>query len=232
MGTTDGIGDGIDFPEVGDNMTPLEPWFATLAQSAQDEVDLVAKGSAIRVPSQAARDALYPSPSGYEVVFRNDMGWEETYFPEGVLYTGTAGWYPTDGRMPTVATGITATQNINNGAWSSLAINATATINHGGGTFPNSTTFNVPVPGMYSVFYSAQFAGNNSGTIRGIRTIFDGTNIVEEQRRGSPSASSYQFSASRIGPIATTLVVQAYQDSGGTLGISNRNLFVRYMGPI
>ncbi len=49
------------------------------------------------VASKAARDALWPTPSLGDKVFRTDKGREETYFDNSAGGKTTAGWYQTGG---------------------------------------------------------------------------------------------------------------------------------------
>ena len=56
-------------------------------------------GSLLNLPGTAARNALFPSPTQFDAVFRDDLGYQETYLDtynagSNPLGAATAGWYP------------------------------------------------------------------------------------------------------------------------------------------
>jgi hypothetical protein len=77
----------------------LEASILTRLSAVEARIPRLEQVTAIRVLSQAQRDALFPSPTQGNAVFRADLGYEQQYFeafdpvevPDGT--TGTPGWY-------------------------------------------------------------------------------------------------------------------------------------------
>lgn len=80
----------ITYPVTANQVTPLANVFAALA----DSTDAALTRSAItRVGSAAARNALFPSPTVGDRVYRTDLGYTETWYPANFFVTGAAaGW--------------------------------------------------------------------------------------------------------------------------------------------
>lgn len=235
MGATDGLVDGIPYPDIGTPLTPLETHFAALADGAQEEINYLARGTALPVSSVVERNTLYPSPVGGETVTRLDAGWVEMYYPASMLAKGGAGWYPVFGRMPALAS---KPGNSGSGAasgWQPIGLNANYDYNFGGFTWPTASTMNVPFPGIYAAYFSGSFAGSNTGSSRGFRFVSDGITQGDDLVRmttAAMSASDINMAISGTFAIATNLSVQSYHDASTPRPINGRYLSVRYLGPI
>lgn len=91
--------DNIPFPDPGTTLTPLETHFAAQAQATQDALDAVRGSTAPPVASEAARNALYPTPVQGNAVYRLDRGYTERYYSEYASSGNPGGrtpadWYP------------------------------------------------------------------------------------------------------------------------------------------
>lgn len=124
----------------------------------------------IIVANQAARDAAYPTPVQGNAVFRSDKGYVETYFAAYNASTNVggatpAGWYPTDGAVPTyqvVKNSTTFTPT--SGTWFALSNTAhwTAVENDPTGNITYNGNFTVGIAGWYEIF-GGIFADGGTG---------------------------------------------------------------------
>lgn len=130
--------------------------FSTIAQAA------ISPLSSTAVATQAARDALFPSPAQGNAVWRVDKGWEERYFAAYNSSTNPggatpAGWYPVSGNMPKASVVKSGNTSLTGAAWNIL---------NGAGVFSQSITsvgmdsfyatssdgcFKAPITGVYRV---------------------------------------------------------------------------------
>lgn len=84
----------------------LEGSILTRMSAVEARATVIEQANAVRVTSQADRDAKYPAPVQGNTVFRSDLGYEEKYYaaynattnPDGT--TGTPGWYRYAGGAP------------------------------------------------------------------------------------------------------------------------------------
>jgi hypothetical protein len=144
---------------------------ATRMSTAETNITGLRQVSPNFVNSQAARDALYPSPVQGNKVFRNDKGYEEQYF---ALYNAStnvggatpAGWYPVAGTLPVYqvvknATNFTPTS----GAWFALSNTAhwTAVEADPTGVITYNGNFTVGLTGWYEIFGAVWTDGGTGG---------------------------------------------------------------------
>lgn len=114
------------------------------------------------VASQAARDALFPSPAQGNAVWRSDKGWEERYF---ALYNSStnpggatpAGWYPVSGNMPKASVVKSGNTSLTGSAWNVL---------NGAGVFAE----NVAPVGM-DAFYATSSDGCFKAPLTGVYRV-------------------------------------------------------------
>jgi hypothetical protein len=107
--------------------------------------------------SDAARDALYPTPVAGLRVNRTDKGWQEVYFPAATFTssaasgsrTQPAGWYPVAGRLPLLRQRHTYTGLASANSW----ITQASFTEYERIEFAASTAgaFVVPVTGRYTI---------------------------------------------------------------------------------
>lgn len=88
--------DSLYVPTGTDSVAPLNTVLANMQNSVQNA--LKTRGGAA-VGSSAARDAVFPSPTQNNSVYRTDLGYSEIYYASynGTSNPGgatTAGWYP------------------------------------------------------------------------------------------------------------------------------------------
>ena len=81
---------------------------------------------------------------------------------------------------------------------------------------------NVPVPGIYQVSMVVSFGGSSAGSVRLMRAFSDGTDVLFAQnwRRfatGSLAGNAQLLTMSGIARVTDRIVIQAYQDTGGSL---------------
>lgn len=93
----------IPYPDGNSNYTPLQDWFAAIANGTETALNTGLGGAPRIATSDAARNALYPAPVQGNTVVRPDKGYTEQYF--GLYDVGTnpggltvAGWAPISGR--------------------------------------------------------------------------------------------------------------------------------------
>lgn len=91
--------ENLPYPDPGTTLTPLETHFAALAEAVQDGFDAIRTSTAPPVASDAARNALYPTPIQGNAVFRLDRGYTERYYGEYSSGGNPGGrtpadWYP------------------------------------------------------------------------------------------------------------------------------------------
>lgn len=118
---------GIVYPETENVLTPLAPHLAALAQTADDAIAAVRDASSVPVPTEAARNTLYPNPVQGNSVYRSDRGYVERYYEEYASSGNPggktpAGWYP-DGTatLPEPLNADTGNQTIaSTSAWTTL----------------------------------------------------------------------------------------------------------------
>lgn len=212
-------------------------------QNTNEAADNVTRGmiAAPNAASQAVRDALYPAPKQGNRVWREDLGWEETYFgtynvtsnPGGAT---PAGWYPTQGMMPRFVVSKAATQNIGTGGWSAFQWNTLTLVeNRGGFVVPTASPFNiqVPYPGYYDVTWETTWAASGTGT-RSIRIETDGvspfTGMSRVERNPVQNNSVNQLISATV--LTTSIIrTMGYQDTGADLGMSGAKLIIIFRGP-
>lgn len=173
----------VFFPD-GSSPANLITLLTSLATSVRDAITnavaQVKASSPSRVASQAARDTLFPgTPAAGSRVWRDDLGWEETYYAAyssttNVHGTTVAGWYPTAGATPMAMSKCYGIQTI--------AANAWALLNAAYGTPPyikNVTlaggAFTVGVAGWYRI--SVYMRLSNSTVPLAFQTLLNSTTI-------------------------------------------------------
>lgn len=146
----------IPYPDGTSNYTPLQDWFAGIANGVETALTTGLGGAPRLANSDSERNGIYPAPVQGNTVVRPDKGYTEQYF--GLYDVSTnpagrtpAGWYPLTAAprgglqvFPfAVATGSTAPRIVNPGSPSVQAI-----------TFP---------VGRFSV--APMMLGNNAGNV-------------------------------------------------------------------
>ncbi|QDK03298.1 hypothetical protein SEA_ROMAN_56 [Microbacterium phage Roman] len=156
------------------------------------------RSAGIGVANAAARNALFPSPTQGDTVFRRDLGITETYrsaySASNVGGASPAGWYP-ERRIFTANRG--GTQSLTGAQWNILTSCFVQVRNDGLGTFSNGV-LTVAAGGTYRVSASAYFATatnpnsiqitRNSATADTSGTIAAG--IVDANSRGGYTVSN------------------------------------------
>lgn len=125
---------------------------AAMADSVQDAITAQGGRFVAAVANQAARDAIFTAPVHGNRVYRNDLGYEETYFglynvstnPSGA---SAAGWYPS--KRAFVATR-TSSQTIGAAGFFIVGSAMTQTRNDGLGTY-SAGAFTVTAAGWYEI---------------------------------------------------------------------------------
>lgn len=249
MGTT--APDNIPFPDAGNAVPPLETHFAALAQGAQDGINSVRASATPSVPSEAARNTLYPSPVQSNSVWRSDRGYEERYFSE---YNASAnpggatpaGWYPVTGNMPMGAIYRSSTAaSLATGQWVAVYQSQYWA---GGYRTPDFTAYNngwtIPITGLWSIEMAVSMSTSSSTLI----TIsLNGTTITVANQLATGSSGG--VSGSSVPTINTILPLTANDilrihvlhtnaaainwptTSGGARAEVNGRQILRFVGP-
>lgn len=166
--------DNIIYPTLTDEVAPLEIIFSTMATSIQNAFTArFGTGAAQKVPALAVanvteRGALFPTPVQGQRVWRNDKGWEESYF---ALYNATtnpagtsvAGWYPIAGAMPfgrVVRSGTAAV--ISSSAYTDISPTTYWTTDRVVNINAYANGWTVPVDGIYQLTGTVAAVGGTS----------------------------------------------------------------------
>lgn len=215
-------------PTGATDLTPLQTPFAALANSVDDA--LVAQDKtipALYVANVAERNAKYPSPKQGDRVWRNDTGWQETYY--GAYNAGSnpggaspAGWYPTGGKMPRFVVLGSGDASIPNQSqtvltnWASPETNVGMTSWSGG-------ILTVAYTGIYSM---------TASTFCGAATQSQGILMTpgSESRQEGP-ATSIAFRRRLAAGDTVRLAIYQFAGSPQLTLASNQHLSVAYEGP-
>lgn len=188
------------YPIPGSPLIPFEDNFLQLAQSVANTLD--GYDLPLAADSAAARDALYPSPSQGDRVWRRDLAVEEIYI--GVYNASTnpygapsAGWY-IDGMIPgtAVAAGsyTIGQQRLFRKGRRTVFF---ASVSKGSDFGTNETMLTVPVgfrPAVDPVIGSAFFTGGFTQT-NAWATISSSTGVMSVNPTGVASIRSVTFTA-------------------------------------
>lgn len=217
---------GIFFPDDTMPISPIESLFSQMATSVNTQLAALRGGIDIAVADAAARDALYPSPSGSNRVYRADKLYSE--FP----FAGQ--WFPTIARPFIFLTG---SWNIPTSTGFSLL----------GTTYPwseqsdrmgwhdavvNTSRITPNIGGAYRITVTMRWAGNGADQ-RILRIAVNGTEVANQRdaslNAGVPAGATTTVTRYLNGT-TDYFEVQQYQNSGATLATSC-DVTVEYMGP-
>lgn len=125
----------IPYPDGNSNYTPLQDWFAGIANGVEAALNTGLGGAPRIANSDSERNIIYPSPVQGNTVLRPDKGYTEQYFGTYDVSTNPAGrtpsgWYPVTpsprGGLPVmpfaIATGSTVPRVVAANGWSDQAI--------------------------------------------------------------------------------------------------------------
>lgn len=171
------------------------------------------------VASSSARDSLFSSPVNGDRCYRTDVGWEEAYFSASLA--GTAGWYPTAGKMPMIyyeSNGNTATS----GTYMVLPV---TTISNAGSTIltRSGNVITVNLSGYYDLSIQALWGTNTAGS-RGVAVYLNGAPFPAPVRASGVFADDTGLAlSSRVYITAGSQITAIVrQSSGATLGVAGR----------
>lgn len=225
-------------PSGSTDLTPLQTPFATLAQSVDDA--LVAQDGTIpsaAVADVAARLAKYPSPVQGNRVWRNDLGYEETYYSTYNLTTNPggrspAGWYQTTGAQGN-STHFTYSQaNVDGSAqYPPLTMNVPNSSDINQATYYSSGGFAgvlIARPGIYSIMHSIKLPA----VMNGRSFVQIGLDTDFQHVRASFFAGEDQCAVSSIFKVtAPNIQIPIYfLKSNGSLGTNTGNVHVVRLG--
>lgn len=136
------------------------------------------------VAGTATRNALYPSPTQGNTVFRTDKGGPEAY---SALYNAStnpggasaAGWYPGTGLIPAARRLSTTVQSTSgtSGTWTKIAFNVVDFDTWG--MTSTADTITAPFAGIYHVRARGSWQYTTSGTFTAIR-IYKNGSIIDD----------------------------------------------------
>lgn len=205
---------GVWFPDDTAPVAPLEGLFSQQATSIDIALTSVQLAGWASVPTQAARDALFPSPVAGNKVWRTTLRYGEVYYD--TTGSTSAGWYPAPGSDVGLFVSRASTDS-----WS-----ATTRTNINGitGTLPAGRYL------VQAVTYLSGPASTGNAYI-----AVNGADITappcDQGTAGTRDGHMIQREFNHSGGAATVTVDQLFTAAGSKTIYAGSTIEVRYLGP-
>lgn len=240
----------ITYPEGGANLTPLQSWFAAIANDVENALTTGLGGAARLANSDAERNTIFPAPVQGNQVLRPDKGYTEQYYglwnsssnPGGAT---PAGWYPVSGILPyhllrgktMGSVGVSASSYFLTEYATYFDVKATS------GHFQTPTAgtlFKANLAGRYNFQFDANFGGANPVTIHAAKknsTVLDATtgSFIIQNNQLTGNTGGVSLSGQIDLAVGDTVSVAHWFSIGGASLLPNPNTWnasLRFLAPL
>lgn len=233
--------DNLYYPVGTDGISPLQTILANMQGSTQTALSALGTKFPAVANSDAARNALFPSPVQGNRVFRSDRMYTEAYFS---AWTGAnpagaklAGWYPIDSHIYGKVTRDTAIALGNANADFKVGFESNLGTYTGMWNGSGSTRLNLPIVGVWEVEGFSSATQLDGGVLRSTITLNGAASTQGDLRDNVSSVSGVTdpFVKPRgvVNITNTTSYVELVLSSGGRQSAFavGMTMWAKYLGP-